>query len=616
MLLRAHIRLIGVGDGSEVTLRIISAITLSVIVLAAQEGPPNEPLSLAALAGDVKQVGALLRGGADPNQRDDLGRTPLMWAAFILRRSSMETGRPELPDYPEVARLLLDKGADVNARDSSGRTALLMAMEGAASEYKVFGADEDFARLLIQRGAQLNLQDRDGWSPLLKAVSLWADQPKLISHLIARGADVNAHLKDGRTALMLAARLGKDDRMTVLIDKGADVNAADEQGETALTVATLVGWDDGSLQMIKLLLAHGANPNHSDLKGQTAADLAMEAGRIDRVQFLLKNGARVADLKAFLARGRNQALCREITEGSVEAAKALLDEGGDPNYRNANGRTLLMIAADNEYSAAKVTLLLQHGASVNVEGPARETALMVAADRYQAEIVSALLEHGADPNAADASGNSVLLHAAASRQAWHEEQHPLIHLLVGKGVDVNRKNERGVTALMLMAADGNPALGLLLEKHAEVNARDAQGDTALLYGARFFVRGWQRRDGWALLENGADVNAANLRGETALILAATQYEADAVRLLLDKGAKVNAKSSQGRTALMQAIDGPKEFDNQNHVVYSPAIAKVLIDAGADVNARDNDDNTPLSLAQGRGYREMVDTLKKAGAREQ
>ena len=97
------------------------------------------------------------------------------------------------------------------------------------------------------------------------------------------------------------------------------------------------------------------------------------------------------------------------------------------------------------------------------------------------------------------------------------------------------KNGHGVTALMLMAREGNPALPLLLEKGAEVDARDDEGNTALLYGARFFVRAWPRRNGWALLGNGADVNAANRKGDTALILAATQFEEDAVELLLRKG---------------------------------------------------------------------------------
>jgi ankyrin repeat protein len=114
---------------------------------------------------------------------------------------------------------------------------------------------------------------------------------------------------------------------------------------------------------------------------------------------------------------------------------------------------------------------------------------------------------------------------------------------------------------------------------------------------------------------GADPNAANRRGETALILAATQYQAAAVELLLEKGANVNARTTSGRTALMQAIDGPKDFDNENHIVYSPEIAKLLIAAGAGVNAGDAEGNTALKLAARRGYAEMTAALQTAGAKE-
>jgi ankyrin repeat protein len=100
-----------------------------------------------------------------------------------------------------------------------------------------------------------------------------------------------------------------------------------------------------------------------------------------------------------------------------------------------------------------------------------------------------------------------------------------------------------------------------------------------------------------------------------LILAATQYESDAAQLLLEKGANVNAKTSTGRTALMQAIDGPKQFDNDHHVVYSPRIAQLLIAAGADVNAHDDAGNTALTLAAKRGYDDMAAALRRAGAKQ-
>jgi ankyrin repeat protein len=584
-------------------------VALVLTVALAYSATPDELLRSAAEHGDVAEVRSLLSRGADPNARDEHGGTPLMITVSLASRQSPSK------DRQAIAALLLDKGADVNARDKSGHTALLMAVEGSASEYKVIGADETMVHLLIARGAAVNNQDNDGWSPLLRVVGLWADQPELIAFLLTHGADANARLSDGRTPLMLAARLGKEERIPLLIAKGADVNARDQQGATALMVASTVRWEEAAMSMMKLLAARGADLNVKDEQGRTAADRAAQAGYFDRATFLLNAGTNVGDRAAFFKAARNHAMLKAIHDGPIETARTMLDAGADPDSRDETGRTALMIAAEAEYSADRVVLLLEHGASPNLAGKNKLTPLMVAAANYQPDIVKVLLDHGADPNAVDESGETVLLKAAASRRSWHEEEKPLIHFLLEKGADRQRANPHGITPLMLMAGEGNPAVRLLLDKDVDVNARDDQGNTALHYAARSFVGDWQQRIGGALLEKGAAVNAANHDGETPLILAATQYRAEAAELLLDNGADVNAKTKSGRTALMQAIDGPKDFDNTNHVVYSPAIAKLLIARGADVNARDAEGNTPLTIATRRGYTDMQAALRKAGAKQ-
>ena len=503
---------------------------------------------------------------------------------------------------------------DVDARDARGRTALIRAMEGSASEYRVIGADEQAVRDLIAKGAAVNARDHEGWTALLCAANNWADQPALFEFLIAKGADVDARLNDGRTALMLAARLGKEGRIRVLIAKGASVSARAADGTTALMIASTIQWDDAAITILKLLVAKGADVNARDNEHHTAADRAALAGYLERAMLLADSGTRFANRANFLTLARNHALLREIEQGDLTRANALLDQGADANFRDSGGRTLLMIASNQEYSSARATLLLAQGADANLADSHGETALMAAADRYNPEIVQLLLEHGADANASDGDGNTVLMHASSSKYNWQEERKPLIHFLLDKNADPHRRNSHGVSALMLMAREGNPAMPLLLDKGVDVNAVDEEGNTALHYAARFLIRGGQRRNAWALLEHGAQVNAANRQGETALILAATQYEPDAARLLLEKGADVNAKTKAGRTALMQAIDGPKEFDNEKHVAYSPQIARILIDAGADVNARDGAGNTALSLARARGYGDIAAVLEKAGAK--
>lgn len=585
------------------------------LVCGAQDNDPNDPLCRAAQNGDLSQVRALLAGGGNPNVRDDHGQTPLMAVAAAHHRPLSNENKQLVRDYEGVANALLDKGADVNARDDAERTALLLAMEGSASEYRVIGADDRIVRLLIARGADINAHDKEGWTPLLKALNLLADQPALIDFLVTKGADVNAKLNDGRSGMMVAARVGKDERIKFLIGKGADVNARDNTGATALMIAATIQWDDSASSILKLLSSNRADVNARDSSGKKAADRAADAGYLERAMFLISAGTKIADIPTFLKSARNEALLRAIEHGEASAAAALLKDGADANFRAGDGRTLLMIASNEEYSAEKAILLLDHGANPNLAGANGDTPLMVAVDRYQPEIVKALLDHGANPNALDRDGNSVLMRAAASKYSWQEERKPLIHFLIDKGADAGVKNLHSITALMLMAREGNPGLRLLLEKGVAVDARDDEGNTALLHAANFFARGWPRRNGWALLEKGADVNAANQRGETALILASTQFESDAAQLLLQKGANVNAKTKSGRTALMQAIDQPKEFDNEQHVVYSPAIAALLIEAHADVNAADAGGNTALSIAKARGYLAMAALLEKAGARQ-
>jgi hypothetical protein len=168
---------------------------------------------------------------------------------------------------------------------------------------------------------------------------------------------------------------------------------------------------------------------------------------------------------------------------------------------------------------------------------------------------------------------------------------------------------------MLTAREGNSALLDLLKRGAEVDARDADGNTALLYATSYFARGDQRNAGEALLEAGADVNAVNKDGETPLLRTARQFDAGGSALLLDHHADINARDKNGRTALMRAIDGPEQFDNTNHVVYSPRIAQLLVESGADLAIRDAQGNTALKLARQRAYPIMVKLLEDHGAKE-
>jgi ankyrin repeat protein len=115
----------------------------------------------------------------------------------------------------------------------------------------------------------------------------------------------------------------------------------------------------------------------------------------------------------------------------------------------------------------------------------------------------------------------------------------------------------------------------------------------------------------ALINAGADVNARDQDLGTPLAAASYNGNPDAVRLLLDRGAEVDAKDGEGMTPLMNAsLNGKAE------------VVRLLLAKGADVNAvstRTVDGKrlevTALKLARGRSQADVIEILRRAGAKE-
>src|SRR5436309_237180 len=118
-----------------------STIALSAVLLGGLALRAGTDLFEAVRNGDLTMAKALLRAGADPNSRNYVGATALMYAAGFAS-----------PDY---IRLLLESGAKVNATSNGGATALMWATGNTAN-----------VRLLLERGADVNAKAKDGTTAL------------------------------------------------------------------------------------------------------------------------------------------------------------------------------------------------------------------------------------------------------------------------------------------------------------------------------------------------------------------------------------------------------------------------------------------------------------------
>ncbi len=179
-------------------------------------------------------------------------------------------------------RALLAEGASVAARDAQGRTALLAATQGNHVEA---------ARQLIKAGADVNAQDRIQDSAYLLAGA--RGYLEILRLTLAAGADLRSTNRYGGTALIPACHYGHVETVRELLKTTIAVNHVNDLGWTALLEAVILG-DGGPrhTEIVRLLLAAGADPNITDRQRATPLAHARTRGFGEIATLLAKAGAR------------------------------------------------------------------------------------------------------------------------------------------------------------------------------------------------------------------------------------------------------------------------------------------------------------------------------------
>jgi uncharacterized protein len=184
----------------------------------------------------------------------------------------------------DVATLkrLLDGGTPVDARDGRQRTALLAATHANRV---------DAARLLIERGADVNAKDDLQDSAFLYAGA--EGRLEILRLTLAAGADLKSTNRYGGTALIPAAHHGHVETVRTLLQTKIDLDHVNRLGWTALLEAILLG-DGGAAhtEIVRLLVARGANVDLADAQGVTPLAHAEQRGQRAIADLLRRAGAR------------------------------------------------------------------------------------------------------------------------------------------------------------------------------------------------------------------------------------------------------------------------------------------------------------------------------------
>lgn len=193
------------------------------------------------------------------------------------------------------------------------------------------------------------------------------------------------------------------------------------------------------------------------------------------------------------------------------------------------------------------------------------------------------------------------LHAAA-----HSGDVAALERLIAGKADINARDPYGRTPLHVATHAGKiEAIRVLAKAGANLNLLEKDRYDAVTIAAVANNEEALR----ALLAAGASAKLVTSRYDgTALIAAAHLGHHGVVRQLIAAGAPLDHVNNLHWTALIESIvlgdGGPRHVET----------LKALVDAGAGLQLSDRNGNTPLKLARGRGYREMVTILEKSGAK--
>ena len=484
------------------------------------------PLHVACHFADVGAVRILLERGAETNEKDGRGYTPLSaLAAISFTRLDDEDRRAS------IAALLLERGARVS-RSAPNTTALIMAVErrhfAMASVIVDFGCkidqtngDEENALHVACRMSNVNKELQ--WAEKsLKEVLANAFYPN--ETLERKKAGCEAEIEYYRNvepyALDLVRRLLASGRI--------DSDDKTGNGETAWDIAI----EDKAMKMAALL--SGSDPETDEMAarhGNMDVFQAMWSRNSDALAALLDSGVELQTVcehkEMYDFYGKSPLACALAWfHESPQFAEMLLKADVDPNYRFADENTTFEIGAKVNLCSSKL-------------------------ERYAA-LLKQMTECGWDIEMpADKEGNAAL--AVACRYSGHNWGNAAIPYLLKNGAAVNAVNRSGQTPLMLLyggrfwdgrsphrSYDGRVSgdeesgfLEMLLEAGADTEKKDIWGNTLLHYVAASCRDAAVKSATDLLADFGVpNVDAVNNEGLTALDIAIEKDNEAMVKFLL------------------------------------------------------------------------------------
>ena len=329
----------------------------------------------------------------------------------------------------EIIKFIIQQdGNDVNKLTHDGRTYIFWA---------AYKNNLELMNYLINQGARTDLIDSHGYSLVNFCAVTGQLNTEIYDLCIEKGSVITKEFnKDGASPLLLLISfMETKDQITYFTEKGLSLKSLDNLGNNAFVYAA----KSGNMTMMKLLLEMGMDPHVNN----------------DAALFFAAKGMRKKPNK-------------------LPVFKYLETLGLNLGSLNKENQNLLHLLSASNKDTVLLKYLMDKGVSMDYTDSKGSAPISIAVERNNIEALSLYFKNKGDFSVISEGGNS-LAHKAVKHQDWK-----LMEIIIKNDIDINLKNDDGMTVLHLAAMTGESIMFLkkILDAGADKNITTEFGENA------------------------------------------------------------------------------------------------------------------------------------------
>lgn len=471
----------------------------------------------------------------------------------------------------------------------------------------------DRVKAEIAKGNSPSQPNAASFDPVSIAIMNGASNDVLKYLIELEGNGVFKKTHHSRSYLHWASASGNLDLVKYLIEKGSDVHYADSYGSPIAAYAASTG--NKNTGVYEALFKAGVDPKQKYADGATLLMLAIPYDDdLSLTEYFISKGLSLNESDAhgrtaadYAMRFGKKELLEKIRQRGVSVTDQALFFATQGSRSSANGiETFRYLVED----------LKLNPKAINKDGA---TVLHALVRRPNPEIINYFISKGVDVNKSDNEGNTALMLAAGGRDL------AVVETLASKISNINAVNDKGESALTKAIASGTAEIAaFLLQQGADVKVINKDGHNLAYYWFDSYRDGTPQNAGRGaqggnsanrqgpsdfdkklilLRESGLDVSAPQKDGTTLFHIAVAKENLSLIRKAMELGADINAQDKDGITPLHRAA----------LIAKDDTILKTLIELGAKKDLKTEFDETAYDLAKDNEFlannRITIDFLK-------